>query len=191
MLYTRGKDSVEGSANVRENDFIETLVKRRISRNHETEKFLFRKLMITMSSSSKFTEIEHMLEYVDAIGIENVEIVETDTGGYDEREEPLQQGNSISTYYRYIQTESNAEAGTMKEALHKQSCRENECWVSALLENFEGTNLTREKRQQKNTKTLTRNKVLELLDMTEDEFINTGATINQMDKVFGMLQYTS
>ena len=54
----------------------------------------------------------------------------------------------------------------------------------ALLENFEGTNLTREKRQQKNTKTLTRDKVLELLDMTEEEFINTGATINQMDKVF-------
>ena len=50
--------------------------------------------------------------------------------------------------------------------------------------NFEGTNLTREKRQQKNTKTLTRDKVLELLNMTEDEFINTGATRNQMDKVF-------
>ena len=72
----------------------------------------------------------------------------------------------------------------MKEALHKQSYRENECWINALLENFEGTNLTREKRQQKNTKTLTRDKVLELLNMTEDEFINTGATINQMDKVF-------
>ena len=185
ILLTRGNASVVGSANVRANEFIETLVKRRIRQYHDTEKFLFRKLMITMNSSSEFKEATgHLIEYADAIRIESVEIVETDTGGYDEREEPVQQGNSISTYYRYIQTEVNAEAETMKEALNKQNYRENECWINALLENFEGTNLTREKRQQKNTKTLTRDKVLELLNMTEDEFINTGATINQMDKVF-------
>ena len=185
ILLTRGNASVVGSANVKANEFIETLVKRRIRQYHDTEKFLFRKLMITMNSSSEFKEATgHLIEYADAIRIESVEIVETDTGGYDEREEPLQQGNSISTYYRYIQTEVNAEAETMKEALNKQNYRENECWINALLENFEGTNLTREKRQQKNTKTLTRDKVLELLNMTEDEFINTGATINQMDKVF-------
>ena len=185
ILLTRGNASVVGSANVRANEFIETLVKRRIRQYHDTEKFLFRKLMITMNSSSEFKEATgHLIEYADAIRIESVEIVETDTSGYDEREEPLQQGNSISTYYRYIQTEVNAETETMKEALNKQNYRENECWINALLENFEGTNLTREKRQQKNTKTLTRDKVLELLDMTEEEFINTGATINQMDKVF-------
>ena len=56
---------------------------------------------------------------------ESVEIVETDTGAYDEREEPLQQGSSISTYYRYIQAEVDAAAQTMKEALHKQNYREN------------------------------------------------------------------
>ena len=184
ILLTRGNASVVGSANARANDFIETLVKRRIRQYHNTEKFLFRKLMITMNSSSEFKEgTQHLIEYADAIRIESVEIVETDTGGYDEREEPLQQGSSISTYYRYIQTEVNAEAESMKEALHKNSYRENKCWINALLENFEGTNLTREKRQQKNTKTLTRDKVLELLDMTEDEFMNTGAAINQLDKV--------
>ena len=52
MLCTRGKDSVVGSANVRANEFIETLVKRRIRRYSDTEKFLFRKLMITMNSAS-------------------------------------------------------------------------------------------------------------------------------------------
>ena len=96
----------------------------------------------------------------------------------------MKQGQSISTYYRYIQTEVNTEAETLKEALRKKNYRENECWINALLESFEGTKLTRERRQQKNVKTLTRSKVLELLDMTEEEFINNGATINQMDKVF-------
>ena len=140
--------------------------------------------MITMNTSSEFKKIEHILEYADAIRIERVEIVETDAGGYDEREEPLQEGNSISTYYRHILSEVNAEAETMKEALHKQSYRENECWINALLAKKEGTNLTREKRQQKNTKSRTRDKVLELLDMTAEELIDTGATINQMDEVF-------
>ena len=141
----RNTAPVVGSANVRANEFIETLVKRRIRQYHNTKKFLFRKLMITMNLSSEFREgTQHLIQYAEAIRIESVEIVETDTGGYDEREKRLQQGNSISTYYRYIQTEVNAEAETMKEALNKQNYRENECWINALLENFEGTNLTRE-----------------------------------------------
>ena len=43
---------------------------------------------------------------------------------------------------------------------------------------------TKVKRQQKNVKTLTREKVLEILEMSEDEFVNNGASINQMDSVF-------
>ena len=90
------------------NEFSETFIKRRIRRYHDTEKFLFRKLMITTNSSCEYKEgVQHLLEYADAIRIESVEIVVTDTGGYDEREEPLEQGHSISTYYRYIQTEFN------------------------------------------------------------------------------------
>ena len=184
IVFSRGNASVIGSANVMANEFIETLVKRRIRRHENSERHLFKKLMIIMKASSEFQKNSHLLEYTDAIRIESAEIVEADTEDFDERDEPLQQANSISTYYRYIQTEVNAEAQTMKEALHKQNYRENECWINALLENFEGTNLTKEKRQQKNTKTLTRNKVLELLNMTEEELVNTGATINQMDKVF-------
>ena len=184
IVFSRGNASVIGSANVKANEFIETLVKRRIRKHENSERHLFKKLMIIMKASSEFQKNAHLLEYTDAIRIESAEIVEADTEDFDERDEPLQQGNSMSTYYRYIQTEVDAEAQTMKQALHKQNYRENECWINALLENFEGTNLTKEKRQQKNTKTLTRNKVLELLNMTEEEFVNTGATINQMDKVF-------
>ena len=51
------------------------------------------------------------------------------------------------------------------------------------MENFEGINLIRENHHQKKTKTLTRDKILELMDMIEEEFVNTGATINQMDKI--------
>ena len=47
MAFTRGKDSVVGSANVKANQFIETLVKEENKKNHKTDKFLYRKLMIT------------------------------------------------------------------------------------------------------------------------------------------------
>ena len=47
-----------------------------------------------------------MLESADAISVESVQIAETVTGNYDETEEPLQQGNRMSTYFRYIQTRS-------------------------------------------------------------------------------------
>ena len=104
--------------------------------------------MIIMNSNSEFKEgTQHLIEYADAIRIESIEIIEPDTGGYNEREELFHQGNSISTYYRYIQTEVNTETETMNEALRKQNYRENEYWINALLENFEGTNLIRDKRQ--------------------------------------------
>ena len=117
------------------------------------------------------------------IKIKEVELVDADTSNYDEREQPLREGQNISIYYRYVQTELDADALTMKEALQKKEYRDNECWINALLENFEGTELTRAKKAH-NAKTLSRNKVLELLEMTEEEFINNGASINQMDKVF-------
>ena len=61
--------------------------------------------------------------------------------------------------------------------------RENECWINAFVDTFEGTELMRQKRG-KLAKTLTREKVLELLNMSENEFVEEGASINQMEVVF-------
>ena len=83
-----------------------------------------------------------MIDYADAIRIESVELVDIDTSDFDERNEPLRQsGQNVSIYYRYIQTQVDTEALTIKQALQKNDYRENECWMNALLENFEGSNL--------------------------------------------------
>ena len=185
LLKASGKQRALGEANVKANQFIETVVSRKIRKYHKDEKGLYKRVMLLMNTSSEFDDIGHLVEYADAIRIESVELVETDTSNYDEREQSLRESQNISIYYRYIQTEVDADALTIKEALQKKEYKDNECWINALLENFEGTDLLREKRQQKNTiPTLSRNKVLELLEMTEEEFINNGASINQMDKVF-------
>ena len=181
-INTRGekKERMVATAHVKANQFIEAVVSRKTRKYHIDEKSLFKRVLLLMNTSSEFDDIGHLVEYADAIRIESVELVETDTSNYDEREQSLRENQNISIYYRYIQTEVDADALTIKEAFQKKECKDNECLINALLENFEGTDLLREKRQQKNTiPTLSRNKVLELLETTEEELINNGASINQ------------
>ena len=123
-LQASGKQRALGEANVKANQFIETLVNRKIRKYHESERSLCRKLMITMNTSSEFQDIGHLVEYADAIKIEEVELVDADTTNYDEREQPLREGQNISIYYRYVQTELDTCALTLKEALQKKEYRE-------------------------------------------------------------------
>ena len=185
IINTRGEktERMVATAHVKANQFIETVVSRKIRKYHIDEKSLFNRVMLLMNTSSEFDDIGHLVEYADAIRVESVELVEADTSNYDEREQSLRESQNISIYYRYIQTKVDADALTIKEALQKKEYKDNECWINALLENFEGTELTRAKKAH-NAKTLSRNKILELLEMTEEEFINNGASINQMDRVF-------
>ena len=187
MLLNRSSAGYAAHANVKANEFIETLVSRRIRKYHKTEGHLYKKVFMRMNTSSEFRNLREVREYAEVIRIESVEMVETDTGDYDEKDQPLKQAQNINTYYRYIQTEVDGDAETTKKALQKKNHRENECWINALLENFEGIELTKVKRPQKNVKTLTREKVLGMLEMGEEEFVNNGASINQMDKVFKIL----
>ena len=67
--------------------------------------------------------------------------------------------------------------------MENQNYREDECWINALLEKYEGTELTREKRGSL-AKTLSRKKILELIDMSEDEIHERGIDTYKMTKVF-------
>ena len=91
--------------------------------------------------------------------------------------------DNVSIYHRYIETKLDAEWFTIKDAVKNQKYRINECWINALVDTYEGTDLTRVKRGRL-AKTLSRDKVLELLEMSEEEFVEKGASINQMDAVF-------
>ena len=143
IINTRGekKERMVATAHVKANQFIETVVSRKIRKYHIDEKSLFKRVMLLMNTSSEFDDIGHLVEYADAIRIESVELVETDTSNYDEREQPLRDSENIGIYYRYIQTEVDADALTIKEALQKKEYKDNERCINALLENFEGTDL--------------------------------------------------
>ena len=66
LLKASGRQRALGEANVKANQFIETLVNRKIRKYHESERSLFRKVMLTMNTSSEFQEIGHLVEYADA-----------------------------------------------------------------------------------------------------------------------------
>ena len=173
------------TANVKANKFIETLVKRKIT--IYDDKYLFRRVMMILRSDDEFDRLMRgdVINYVKAVRIESIEDV-SDVGAKDMdiREERLRDGNSnMSIYHRYIETEIDGEYHTIKEALQNRMYRENECWINAFADTFEGTELMRQKRG-KLAKTLTREKVLELMNMSEEEFVEKGASINQMEVVF-------
>ena len=186
IINTRGekKERTVATAHVKANQFLETVVQRKIRRHHQDDKGLYKRVMLIMNTSSEFQELGTVIDYADAIRIESIELVEADTSNYDEREEHLRESENMSIYYKYVQTEVDADAETVKEALAKKDYRDNECWINALLENYEGTHLTKEKKSHKQARTLSRDKVLELLELSEEDFINNGASVNQMDTVF-------
>ena len=172
------------TANVKANKFIETLVKRTIT--IYDDKHLFKRMMMILRSDDEFDRFMRgdIVNYVKAVRIESIEDV-SDVGARDMdiREERLRDGSNMSIYHRYIETEIDGEYHTIKEALENRRYRENECWINAFVDTFEGTELMRQKRG-KLAKTLTREKVLELLNMSENEFVEEGASINQMEVVF-------
>ena len=172
------------TANVKANKFIETLVKRKIT--IYDDKHLFKRMMMILRSDDEFDRLMRgdIVNYVKAVRIESIEDV-SDVGARDMdiREERLRDGSNMSIYHRYIETEIDGEYHTIKEALENRRYRENECWINAFVDTFEGTELMRQKRG-KLAKTLTREKVLELLNMSENEFVEEGASINQMEVVF-------
>ena len=169
-------------ANIRVNSFIEGLVKRLVAK---WEKAMFERLVMIMSTDDTFKTGLGILDYVDAIRIESIEDV-SDTSAKDMniREERLRESaGHFSIYHRYIETEVDTDYYTVKEAIENKSYKENECWINSLNEHYEGTELMREKRG-KLAKTLSREKILELIKMSDDEYIEKGATINQMENVF-------
>ena len=167
------------TANIKSNAFIEEIVKRKIT--SDFDKHLFKKVLMVMKTDQSFRSQMQSLEYVDAIRLENVELIEAD-GDYDATTENLRNADNVSIYHRFVETEIDTSYATVKQALAKQNYREGECWINALVEHYSDT-LMKQKRGSL-AKNLTRDKVLELIGSSEDEFIKNGTSIMKMERVF-------
>ena len=178
-MFSKGQSRI---ANLKVDAFIETLVKRTITK--QFEKPLFRKVMMFLKTDLQLRDMmPDMIDYIDAIQILKVIEVDDDGKDYDIEDEGLKDTTNISIYNFYHQTVIDAEKETLKEAIQNNNYRDNECWINHLLETYEGTELTREKRGSL-AKTLSRKKILELLNTTEEDIHEYGISINNMKKVF-------
>ena len=178
-MFSKGQSRI---ANLKVDAFIETLVKRTITK--QFEKPLFRKVMMFLKTDLQLRDMmPDMIDYIDAIQILKVIEVDDDGKEYDIEDEGLKDTANISIYNFYHQTLIDPEKETVKEAIQNNNYRDNECWINHLLETYEGTELTREKRGSL-AKTLSRKKILELLNTTEEDIHEYGISINNMKKVF-------
>ena len=84
-----------------------------------------------------------------------------------QKKEKLKNAENVSMYHEYIETVFKPNASTIKEAIARNDYIENECWVNALVE-------PRKKNQ------LTREKILDVLKMNEEEFNKNGASIEDV-----------
>ena len=178
-MFSKGQSRI---ANLKVDAFIETLVKRTITK--QFEKPLFRKVMMFLKTDLQLRDMmPDMIDYIDAIQILKVIEVDDDGKDYDIEDEGLKDTTNISIYNFYHQTLIDTERETVKEAIQNNNHKENECWINHLLETYEGTELAREKRGSL-AKTLSRKKILELLKTTEEDIHEYGISINNMKKVF-------
>ena len=166
------------TANIKSNDFIEALVKRKITTMWDGH--LFKKVMMVMKTDESFVSQMQSLEYVDAIRLEKVELIEGN-GDYDATTENLRNADNVSIYHRFVETEIDTSYTTVKEALAKHNYREGECWINALVEHYSDTLMRHKPGSLANN--LTRDKVLDLIGLSEEELINNGTSINKMERV--------
>ena len=119
---------------------------------------------------------KHPEDYITAVKILNIEEIEDGDGKREQKKEKLKNAENVSMYHEYIETVLKPNASTIKEAIARNDYIENECWVNALVEHYK--DCSRKKNQ------LTREKILDVLKMNEEEFNQNGASIEDMEVVF-------
>ena len=168
------------TANIKTTPFIETVVRKKITTQKET-RALFKKLMSLLSRDTN----SNLYGYIHAIVVYSVSKIDNaDDEAIDVEEEGLRETKNVSIYNYYHETLIDPTRETVEEAIKNKDYRENECWINALLEKYEGTKLTKEKRGSLAKPALTRNKILEMLNRTEDDIHKYGISINQMKPIF-------
>ena len=172
------------NANILSPVWIEEMLKVKVLKHGNLP--LFRRMMMTLRTDKEFqrmTEHETFYNYIDAIRIEKIDLLESDDIDYDVFADELRDAkHNVSIYHRYIQTELNPDCLTLKEALKKNNHIENECWINTLTDHYADT-LMREKKAH-NGKQLTREKILKIINKTDEQFKRHGACIHIMDNVF-------
>ena len=115
--------------------FIESLVN--VFTSQEKDRAKYKKLMPVMRTDKEFNEMlrGEFYYYIDAIRIENIELIDEDDVDYDVFADELTDANhNVSIFHKYVQTEVNPDCLKFKDAIMKNHHIENECWTNTLID---------------------------------------------------------
>ena len=154
---------------------IEDEVGKRIIAQDDRE--LFKKIRRILSEDEKAEDFYNSYDgYIDAVKIVSATNIEESEEQFEQKRKKLRNAQQIGINHRYIQTELDAHFETLKEAIRVNDYIENECWINTLVD----FDLIKNKRRRK----FTRESILLTLGMTDEEFKEKGASIEEMAVVF-------
>ena len=179
---------------IRETGIDATLPKRRDTKGrykqfeviHDTALFdkLFKRLILKHPDLKNNTNLE---DYTSAIKILDISDVSNTGGSGDETKKKLKDGNEIGMYHYTINTEMDVGSDNLINAIKNKKHTDGECWINTLIDHYEETLMSSNKWESKK---MTRDKVLKLMNLNEEEFKQNGASVEDMKPVFEEFKLT-
>ena len=95
------------------------------------------------------------------------------------RQAKLRRSENISMYNTYMYTELDTSKETFMEAIQKGNYVDNQCWLNTLTDYYKDTLMNNKKKEP-----MSREMILKRINKTEQEFTESGASIDDMIPVF-------
>ena len=154
---------------------------------HNSE--LFKKLLNRLVQKNKeLTQQNPNIEdYTTAIKITDISDVTNSGGGKDETKKKLKNGGDIGMYHYTINTELDVKEDDFVRAIQNEDHENNMCWINTLTDHYSETLMSKNKWQSKR---MTRETILDLMNVTEEEFRKNGASVDDMMPVFEEFKLT-
>ena len=153
---------------------------------HDTDFFdkLFKRLVEKHPDLKNNTNLE---DYTSAIKILDITDVSNTGGSGDETKKKLKDGNEIGMYHYTINTEMDVAGDNLVDAIKNKKHTDGECWINSLIDHYEETLMNTKKWESKR---MTRDKVLKLMNVSEEKFRENGASVEYMKPVFEEFKLT-
>ena len=160
---------------------------RRFDLIHDTE--LFNKLLnrLVLKNKELVQQYPNLEDYTTAIKITDISDVTNRGGGDDETKRKLKDGDEKSLYHYSIWTDLNVDAEYFVNAIENEEHTEGECWINTMIDHYKDTLMSSNKWESKR---MTRDKILKLMNLTEEEFRTNGASVEDMEPVFKEFKLT-
>ena len=153
---------------------------------HDTALFdkLFKRLVEKHPDLKNNPNLE---DYTSAIKILDITDVSNTGGNEDETKRKLKDGNEIGMYHYTINTEMDVSSDNLVDAIKNKKHTDGECWINTLIDHYEETLMDNKKWESKR---MTRDKVLKLMNLNEEDFKVNGASVEDMERVFEEFKLT-